>query len=79
MGDAVCLECECPIEASVEQRIGEGKRSCCCTKADLREALARAYSFISEQGGKLDLVGEGEPHPSSLMGAVERARKGDKS
>ena len=54
VGDAVCLECECPIEASVEQRIGEGKRSCRCTTTDLREALGRAYTSISDHGVKLD-------------------------
>lgn len=62
MGDNVCLECECPIEASAEQRIGEGLRSCRCTTADLRNALDRAYRCISEQGERLDaLAGETRP------------------
>ena len=50
----VCLECECPIEATVEQRLGEGLRSCTCTTAELRVVLGRAYTFASKQGEEIE-------------------------
>ena len=58
MEDAVCLECERPIEADVEQRVGQGLRPCDCTTAELREALARAYTCISKQGEEQDSLAE---------------------